>query len=145
MKQMITLTCCLLAFFSWAKADNDLPVTVNELPQKAQEFIKQYFPKQEVSFAKVEKDFWEKKYEIVFVSGEKIEFDKNGSWEEVKCKFSVVPNGIVPEKIREQLSKRFPDAKVLKIERDSKGYEVELDNKLEVKYNNSFQLTDIDD
>lgn len=145
MKQMITLTCCLLAFFSWAKADNDLPVTVNELPQKAQEFIKQYFPKQEVSFAKVEKDFWEKKYEIVFVSGEKIEFDKNGNWEEVKCKFSVVPNGIVPEKIREQLSKRFPDAKVLKIERDSKGYEVELDNKLEVKYNSSFQLTDIDD
>lgn len=145
MKKMITLTCCLLAFFSWAKADNDLPVTVNELPQKAQEFIKLYFPKQEVSFAKVEKDFWEKKYEIVFVSGEKIEFDKNGNWEEVKCKFSVVPNGIVPEKIREQLSKRFPDAKVLKIERDSKGYEVELDNKLEVKYNNSFQLTDIDD
>lgn len=145
MKKMITLTCCLLAFFSWAKADNDLPVTVNELPQKAQEFIKQYFPKQEVSFAKVEKDFWEKKYEIVFVSGEKIEFDKNGNWEEVKCKFSVVPNGIVPEKIREQLSKQFPDAKVLKIERDSKGYEVELDNKLEVKYNSSFQLTDIDD
>lgn len=145
MKQMITLTLCLFACFHFAKADTDLPVTVSELPQKAQEFIKQYFPQQEVSFAKVEKDFWEKKYEVVFVNGEKVEFDKNGNWEEVKCKFSVVPNGIVPEKIREQLSKQFPTAKVLKIERDSKGYEIELDNKLEVKFNKSFQLTDIDD
>ena len=51
-----------------AKADDDRAITVDQLPQKAQEFIQKYFPKNEISLAKMEKDFWEKKYEVVVIT-----------------------------------------------------------------------------
>jgi hypothetical protein len=66
----------------------------------------------------MEKDFWEKKYEVVFVNGEKAEFLKDGSWEKVDCKYSTVPTGIVPQAIKDYVSKHYPEAKILKIERE---------------------------
>ena len=96
MKQIILLFACLFALQGLAKADDDRAITVDQLPQKAQEFIQKYFPKNEISLAKMEKDFWEKKYEVVFVNGEKAEFLKDGSWEKVDCKYSTVPPGIEP-------------------------------------------------
>ena len=56
----------------------------------------------------MEKDFWEKKYEVVFVNGEKAEFLKDGSWEKVDCKYSTVPTGIVPQAIKDYVSKHYP-------------------------------------
>ena len=38
----------------------------------------------------------------------------------------------------------LPEAKILKIERDSKTYEVKLNNQLELEFNKAFQLIDID-
>lgn len=144
MKQIILLFTCLFALQGLVKADDDRAITVNQLPQKAQEFIKQYFPKNEISLAKMEKDFWEKKYEVVFVNGEKVEFLKDGSWEKVDCKYSAVPAEIVPQAIKDYVSKHYPEAIILKIERDSKTYEVKLNNKLELEFNKAFQLIDID-
>lgn len=144
MKQIILLFTCLFALQGLVKADDDRAITVDQLPVKAQEFIKKYFPKNEISFAKMEKDFWEKEYEVVFVNGEKAEFLKDGSWKEVDCKFSTVPAGIVPPAIRDYINRHYPEAKVLKIEQDSKTYEVKLNNLLELEFNRAFQLIDID-
>ena len=72
MKKLITFSICLFAILGFAKADNDKPISWNELPQKSQEFIKKYFPKNEVSFAKMENEIWDKTYEVVFTNGEKI-------------------------------------------------------------------------
>lgn len=144
MKRLITLTLCFFAILGVAKADDDKPITVNELPKKAQEFITKFFPQKEISFAKMEKDLWEKKYDVVFTNGEKIEFDKNGDWEEINCKFTVVPDTIIPKPIKEILTKQYSRAKVLKIEKDKNSYEIQLDNKLEIKFNHNFQIIDID-
>lgn len=144
MKRLITLTLCFFTILGVAKADDDKPITVNELPKKAQEFITKFFPQKEISFAKMEKDLWEKKYDVVFTNGEKIEFDKNGDWEEINCKFTVVPDTIIPKPIKEILTKQYPQAKVLKIEKDKNSYEIQLDNKLEIKFNHNFQIIDID-
>ena len=133
MKKLMTLAICLFAFIGITRADDDKPVTVDQLPQKAQTFIKQYFADKQVSLAKQERDFFDKSYEVMFVNGEKVEFDKNGEWKDVDCKFSEVPADIIPQAIRTH------------IDRDSRGYEVQLNNRLELSYNTSFQLTDIDD
>ena len=34
---------------------------------------------------------------------------------------------------------------ILEIEHDSEGYEIKLSNRLEIKFNNKFQVVDIDD
>lgn len=144
MKRLITLSVCLFAVLGIVKADHDQPININQLPKKSQEFITQYFPKNEVSYAKMEKEFLDKKYEVVFVNGEKIEFGKSGEWEKVDCKFSVIPAAIIPQAIKDHVAKQYPQATVLKIERDSKGYEVNLSNKLELKFSPKFQLIEID-
>ena len=68
MKQLITLTVLLFSMFGIAKADEDKPIQVNELPKKAQEFIQKHFAKHNVSYAKVENDFWDKSYDVIFVN-----------------------------------------------------------------------------
>ena len=145
MKYLTALIICLFVFSGIAKSDNDKPISVNELPQKAQHFIQQFFSGNTVSYAKMEKELWDKNYDVVFANREKIEFDKNGEWKKVSCKLTVVPDAIIPQQIKDYLAKQFPQAKVLKIKREHKGYEIELDNKLEIKFNSHFQVIKIDD
>ena len=67
MKKLMILSAILfsLGIFS-AKADNDRMITVNQLPQKSQEFVKQHFPNEKVAYAKFEREFLDSKYEVVF-------------------------------------------------------------------------------
>ncbi|MDE5612665.1 MAG: PepSY-like domain-containing protein [Odoribacter sp.] len=145
MKQLIAFIICLFVFSGIAKSDNNRPISVNELPKKSQDFIQQFFPGNAIAYSKMEKEFRDKNYDVVLANGEKIEFDKNGEWKEVDCKFSAVPDAIVPKQIKDYLAQQFPQAKVLKIERETKGYEVKLDNQLEIKFNPRFQVIEIDD
>lgn len=146
MKQLIALTVCLFTYFGIAKADNEKPIQFTQLPAKAQEFVKEHFADKEISLAKVETEFLDKKYQVVFVNGEKVEFDKKGDWTEVDCKFSLVPESIIPEQVKKDIERHFPKAgvKVRSIERDSRGYDVKLTNKYELEYNADLVLIDVD-
>ena len=65
MKKLMILTTILMALgISTACADNDKPIAVTQLPQKAQLFIKTHFPKEKVALAKLERDFLETRYDI---------------------------------------------------------------------------------
>ena len=75
MKKLMILTTILMALgISTACADNDKPIAVTQLPQKAQLFIKAHFPKEKIALAKLERDFLETRYEVVFTNGSKVEF-----------------------------------------------------------------------
>lgn len=145
MKKLMIALVCLFTLQGLAKADNDKPIEVKELPQKALTFIDKYFADVKVSYAKLEEDLWEKKYDVVMVNGQKLEFDKNGEWLEVDCKYSTVPETIIPEAIRNYVKQHFPEQKIIKIERDKKEYEVKLTNKLEITFDKKFRAIDIDD
>lgn len=145
MKKLFILLICLFSIQAFLKADDDKPVAVNDLPAESLSFIKKHFAGLKISYAKAESDFFEKSYKVVFVNGQKAEFDKNGKWEEIDCKYSTVPQSVIPEPIKKYISEQYPGQNVIKIERDKKGYEVKLKNKLELKFNNIFQLTGMDD
>jgi hypothetical protein len=51
----------------------------------------------------------------------------------------------VPEAIRLYVQSNYENTKILKIERSSKEYEVELSNRLELTFDKEFHLIDIDD
>lgn len=140
MKKLVFLLVCLFTLQTVARADDDKPIQVTQMPQLAQQFIKQHFSDSKVALAKMESDFLYKSYEVIFTNGNKVEFDKKGNWEEVDCKHSSVPVAIIPAAIQ----KYYPDAKVLKIERDKKDYEVKLSNRTELKFDLKFNLIDID-
>ena len=73
-----------------------------------------------------------------------LEFDKKGVWTEVNCKYSAVPVAVVPDAIKKYVTTNYPDAKMLKIERDKYDYEVKLSNGWEIKFDMQFNVIDID-
>ena len=129
----------------YISADNDRPISVSELPEKAQQFIRQHFPNEKVSFAKMERELFDTTYEVIFTSSSKVEFLKNGDWKEVDCKYSTVPAAIIPQQIAQYVSQYYPDTSVVQIDRDKRDYEVKLTNGLELTFDLKFNLIDIDD
>lgn len=144
MKRLFTtLVVTLLAGVGVAFADNDRAIDFNQLPEKAQKFVKTYFPNFEISYAKQDVDFFHSEYELMLVDGTRLEFAGNGEWKDVECKVNAVPAAIVPKQIAEYVNKKYPDVKILKIERDN-NYDIELSNRLELTFDKKYRLIDID-
>lgn len=137
----------MVALFSLqltAKADDDKPITFEQLPAKSQQFIKKYFASKKVSLTKMESEFLGKEYKVMFVDGSSVSFIKSGDWKEVKCKPNEVPKGIIPSQILDYVAKNYPDVKINQIEKDKKQYEVKLSNKMELTFDTKFNLVNID-
>ena len=73
------------------------------------------------------------------------EFDKQGNWKEINCRTSCVPTELIPEAIKSHIQATFPGSAIIKLDRNRRGYEVKLNNGLEVEYDPTFQIIDIDD
>ena len=142
MKKILALLVCLLTISTGVRADDDRPGRFDQLPAKAQAYVKKYFPQEKVALAKMEKDFFDKKYEVIFASS-KVEFFKDGTWKEVDCKYSAVPEAVIPEAILRYVKATYPDHKVVKIEKEDRGYEAKLANGMKLEFDNKFNLIDI--
>ena len=134
---LITINCNIYA-------DKDKSIKIEELPQNAQVFIKNYFPDIEVSFAKTDNEIFDRNYEVFFVNGCKVEFDRKGNWIDVDCKFMEVPAEIIPSKIRDFLAKHHKNNKVIKISKED-DYEVEIDTGIELKFDLKYNFRGYDD
>ena len=141
MKKILALLVCLLTISTGVRADDDRPVRFDQLPAKAQAYVKKYFPQEKVALAKMEKDFFDKKYEVIFANSSKVEFFKDGTWKEVD---STVPEAVIPEAILRYVKATYPDHKVVKIEKEDRGYEAKLANGMKLEFDNKFNLIDID-
>ena len=75
-----------------------------------------------------------------------IEFRSDGQWESVGRKYSPVPASIVPQPIQTFVSgSNYPGQFIRQIDRNAYTWEVELSNGLEIKFDNHFNVIDIDD
>ena len=72
MKKLVFLLVCLFTLQTVARADDDKPIQVTQMPQPAQQFIKQHFADSKVALAKMESDFFYKSYEVIFTNGNKV-------------------------------------------------------------------------
>ncbi len=108
-------------------------------------FMKTNFPGQAISYAKIDKDFSGTKYEVRLNNGVELDFDKSGTWDKVDCNFSAVPANLVPASIANYVKTHFAGAKIVKIDKERYGYDIELSNDLELKFNKKGQLMNIDD
>ena len=144
MKKMMLILACVFSFVACIKADNYQPVTRTQLPQKAQTFLSAHFADAKTSLMRRELDVMELNYDVIFTDGSKVEFDHRGNWTEVDCVNYPLPEGIVPAEITNYINAHYPGAKVVKIERDHREYEVKLNNRVELTFNKKLQLIDID-
>lgn len=141
----IVAIVCIIMSATVAMADNDRPTTVDKLPKAAQQTLATHFAGKKVAMAKVDGRM-SKDYDVVFTTGEKVEFDSKGNWTDIDCKRSAVPAKLVPKQISKYVSANYHSSRIVKIDRSlRKGtYEVELSNGIEIKFNKAFAVIDID-
>lgn len=125
----------VVVFAGSARADK-YTLDRSNLPQEAQEMLDSYFPKAKVGMIKVDRHLLKKTdYDVKLVNGTKIEFSNKGKWTSVDCKTREVPEGLVMKPIRNYVKKNFAGQKIVKIKKKSSGYEVTLDDGVELKFN----------
>jgi len=121
-------------------------LTVDQLPQTAQQFIKQHYDVKSVSHVIMEDEFFSsKEFKVALVDGTELEFDSKGQWTEVDPEKGTVPEAIIPGNIRSYISKSFPNNKVEQISRSSRKYEVELTSGLDLEFDRNGKFLRIDD
>ena len=140
-KSLFILMAFVLTMCLPVMADNDRVITFDQLPAPAQELLKKHFAEKVPLIITVDWD----DYNVIYQSGEKVEFDKKGNWKDLDCNVSRVPVALIPEQIKANVKATFPEAIIIKLDRDRRGYDVKLNNGMELEYNKKFQVVDIDD
>ena len=121
MKKTFLTLFLMTTMFGAAYADGrEKPTSVDKLPQAAQEFLSAHFKDLTVAYAVEEQS--------------------------VGRKYSPVPASIVPQPIQTFVSgSNYPGQFIRQIDRNAYTWEVELSNGLEIKFDNQFNVIDIDD
>jgi len=86
----------------------DTPITFEQLPAKAQAFVKQHFKVNDIASVWKDDDFHDQDYKVYFNDGTQIEFYANGDWEEVKTRTQAVPAKLIPNGIAQYVKKNLP-------------------------------------
>lgn len=147
MKKFLIALLLIVGVVTTASADK-YSISRDDLPQPAREFLTQYFPKAKVSMVKTDRHLLKKTdYDVKLVNGTKIEFNNAGKWTSVDCKTREVPEGIIMKPIRRYIQKNFPGTFITEISKKSWGYEVELNDGIELKFNSlgGFKSMKMDD
>ena len=145
MKKIMLSVLAVAALAIASAIAKDLPIPAQKLPAEAQNFLKTHFAKNSVVSAMHDTDISDNDYTVMLDNGVKVEFDSAGKWESVKCRGGVVPSSIVPAKISEYVSGHYPSLGIEKIERKRYGYEVELTNDLDLKFDLAGKFLGLDD
>ncbi|MBQ8777859.1 MAG: PepSY-like domain-containing protein [Treponema sp.] len=131
-KSIIVLLILSVTSFLFA----DKRISPKKIPQNALDFISEHFPSSRIRHVDIDDDL----YEVKLDSGVKIEFNIDGTWEEITGRRGL-PTTMLPEAAVEYLLKTYPNVNVVKIEQNYNNfYEVELKNDLEIYFTLSGEI-----
>lgn len=131
-KSIIVLLILSVTSFLFA----DKRISPKKMPQNALDFISEHFPSSRIRHVDIDDDL----YEVKLDSGVKIEFNIDGTWEEITGRRGL-PTTMLPETAVEYLLKTYPNVNVVKIEQNYNNfYEVELKNDLEIYFTLSGEI-----
>ena len=146
MRKFVIVLAAVMATLGCSAAEmDDTPIKAEALPSAAQKFIKSNFPSCEVLYATKDVDFASVEYTVGLTCGYVIEFNGKGEWKDIDGKGKALPESIIPAPIRKTVEERFPGCVVTDINKERGGYEVKLNNGLEVKLNAAGVILEVDD
>lgn len=105
------------------------------LPQAAQTVLTGNF-KSKVSLVKIEKTLGRvMDYDVILTDGTEVSFDRDGNWKSVEVgKSSAVPSYFILKTIADYVKKSHPGQKIVGVEKERSGYEIELSNGIDMKF-----------
>ena len=108
-------------------------------------FVDTYFP--QVSIRKVKREG--NKYEVELTDNTEIDFNLSFEWKKIDCDesnvYGSVPTELVPVQITNYVNANFPGKHIDSIEKKYNGWEIELNNGLEITFDSNFNVTGFDD
>lgn len=146
MKKVFLLAIAyLFSVICFAKEDG-VKISVDQLPQKATLFIKDYFPEAKIKAVYKNWDEGVVEYKVIFKTKTTIEFDMVGSWSEidVNVKKEKMPRFIYTNAVNETLDREFYDQVIDKVENDGVYYEFDFTDKSEAKIKSTGEVLEIE-
>ena len=119
--------------------------TTQAVPDAVNTFVKQYFPNATIVGVELDNDHGGMEYDIYLSDGTEIDFDANNQWDKVDCHTKAVPAALIPQAIAAHVKSNYQNMAITKIDKDYGGYEIELANGLDLKFDNSGRFLGIDD
>lgn len=146
MKKILSLLALAIVAIQFAFAGDVITKDINQIPLAARNFINQHFTNPQVTHIKIDSEVMSKNYEVLLTNGTEIDFDGKGNWVEVDAKKGKVPATIIPAFVTDYLkNNNFKTEFVTKIERDRRGYEVELNTDISFKFDKKGNFRKADD
>ncbi len=132
-----------MAFGSYSRDTYSRDASI--LPKAAQTILTDNF-KAKVSVIKIDKDFGRvSEYEVVLTDGSEVKFDNNGNWKDVEvAKNHTVPSFFIPKDVSEYIKINHSGEKLVEIENTHGGFELDIANGFELKFNNQGQFVKYD-
>ena len=107
--------------------------------------MQQYQDVANIAYVKLDPELFGDKYEVRFNDGKEFDFEEDGTLRKVDYKLEAVPEALVPEVVRQQISASFPQTFIVEWGKDDWGWKAELNNKLEIKFNRKLEMRGLDD
>ena len=140
---LATLLCMMLQTMSAVAHEKLIPP--EQLPATAKAFVQQTFPGQMIEYAIIDTDFSKTSYELCLNNGVEMEFDMNGEWYMVDCNYDPVPQQIIPPVIANYVSTNYSEQTIVKIDKKSEGYSINLSNDVEIRFGSNGQVIEVID
>ena len=119
--------------------------TAQAVPEAINAFVQQYFAGATIAYVETDADHGGIEYDVTLNDGTEIEFDLNNQWDNVDCHIKAVPSALVPQAIANYVKTNYQALPIIKIDKDAYGYEIELSNGLDLKFDTSGHFLGIDD
>ncbi|MDE6110012.1 MAG: PepSY-like domain-containing protein [Muribaculaceae bacterium] len=135
MKRILLILAAAAGLSLAASARGNYAHDASVLPEAARTVIANNC-KAKVSLVKVEKTMGRiDEYEVILTDGTEITFDRNGNWENVEtARNKQVPDAFLPKSIKTYVARNHKGTKIVGIEKERNGFEVELSNGIDMKF-----------
>lgn len=143
-KVLLTLGLFIMSFaFIACDDDDDKVISVDNLPTNVQTFLQTHFPSQEVRMVEKDND----SYDVYLINGFEIEFTLSGEWDDVDGRGQQIPASIValiPTNIPTYVTTNYPNQFIVEINKEHFGYEIDLNNNMELEFDTEGNFLRID-
>ena|SRR5699024_2440148 len=144
MKNLIAIITLFGFLFTTNAYAQDQMLKADQLPNEITEYVQQHFPDSKISAAQKEDEiFGPVEYEVWLDNGTEIDFEKT-TVTNIESN-TELPQSVIPENIAAYVQSNFSNNHIVSIDFDDNKQGVELDNDMELVFDNQGNFKGMDD
>lgn len=140
LSNILAITSIIFITSSCNSDDSDsreVMVEITELPEQSRTFLQTNFNGFQVNRATKDVSSFDEYYEIFVNNGITIDFNRIGEWTEVDGNGLSIPTSFIDEEIVSYINTNYPTFPIENIDKKPYGYDVDLINNTELRFDTS--------